>query len=527
MSILNKKIMPINKNIATILTLSAISICSSIAQNYEISFRILGSEEQPTTVKVENKTQNTEITLEGSNILNLVEDVTSRISNPNSTKNNNLTIYPNPIRNTSTLSFNNPETGEVMVNVINVKGENVARINKELPRGEVIFALEGFSTGCYVVNVSSKYYNSSLILQSKIEHKHAPSISLISNTHSTKSVLKSTALIAETIKMQYNDGDELKFTATINDRVSIKDNFIAQSNAIVEFAIPYFIMYHNVGTKNSPENPSVYTIETSDIILELPADSIGFSFGGWFTDLALSDTISSPAIALGSIGDTSFYAKWISPPIYDDRDGKVYQTVYIGNQLWMAENLAYLPKVDNNHDFVAKGYAAEPAYGVYGYDGSEVSKAKENANYNTYGVLYNFYAISKTNVCPIGWHVPSDDEWKTLEMELGMTINQANENSYRGTNQGSQLAWNIDLWTNGNLVEDKKFASSGFKALPSGYRNSSNGAFSYLGESGGWWTSSVNFSSSPFGRALLYSQTGVGRLAIDPLPGRSIRCVKD
>src|SRR5690554_382234 len=115
----------------------------------------------------------------------------------------------------------------------------------------------------------------------------------------------------------------------------------------------------------------------------------------------------------------------------DSRDGNEYNWVQIGDQVWMAENLAYLPSVN----MVADGSedAAGSYYYVYGYDGTNVADAKATANYNTYGVLYNWPAAmngtasSTTNpsgiqgVCPAGWHLPSDAEWTELTDYLGET----------------------------------------------------------------------------------------------------------
>ena len=79
----------------------------------------------------------------------------------------------------------------------------------------------------------------------------------------------------------------------------------------------------------------------------------------------------------------------------DSRDGHVYKTVEIGNQVWMAENLKYLPKVHSNDEFESAGINKQPGYGVLEYTGNNLSSAKEHSNYKTYGALYNMYAISE------------------------------------------------------------------------------------------------------------------------------------
>ncbi|MCF8358778.1 MAG: hypothetical protein K9H26_08480 [Prolixibacteraceae bacterium] len=90
--------------------------------------------------------------------------------------------------------------------------------------------------------------------------------------------------------------------------------------------------------------------------------------------------------------------------IFDERDGNYYNTVKIGEQIWMAENLAYLPQINRPSE---QSYTI-PLYYVYEYEGTEVNEAKAIENYQIYGVLYNWQAA--ISACPSGWHLPSDDE---------------------------------------------------------------------------------------------------------------------
>ena len=99
----------------------------------------------------------------------------------------------------------------------------------------------------------------------------------------------------------------------------------------------------------------------------------------------------------------------------DSRDGKTYKWVKIGKQVWMAENLAYLPVVSTS----AEGSLIDPYYYVYDYEGSDVATAKSNSAYSTYGALYNWPAA--VEACPSGWHLPNENEWATLAESLGGT----------------------------------------------------------------------------------------------------------
>ena len=108
--------------------------------------------------------------------------------------------------------------------------------------------------------------------------------------------------------------------------------------------------------------------------------------------------------------------------IQDSRDSQIYQYKTIGTQVWMTENLAYLPSVVGP----GTGSNSTAYYYVYGYDGTDVDAAKATSNYTTYGVLYNWPAAMSgaasssadpsgvQGICPTGWHLPSDAEWTTL-----------------------------------------------------------------------------------------------------------------
>ena len=153
------------------------------------------------------------------------------------------------------------------------------------------------------------------------------------------------------------------------------------------------------------------------------------------------------------------------------------------------------------------------------YQGS----SDEVANLATYGRLYNWYAVNDARgLCPVGFHVPTDSEWMTLEMALGMTSAQANSTGWRGTDQASQLkaSSNDSLPWNGTNT-------SGFSALPGGLRGYSNGAFDYLGDGGYWWSSSPSGSDAWY-RYLNSGGSNVGR-GYDGYVryGFSVRCVRD
>ena len=144
-----------------------------------------------------------------------------------------------------------------------------------------------------------------------------------------------------------------------------------------------------------------------------------------------------------------------------------------------------------------------------------------------YGKLYNWYAVNDARgLAPAGWHVPTDAEWKTLEMYLGMTQAQADGSSYRGTTEGGKMKEaGTTHWSSPNTGAVN---TSGFTALPGSIRlgtGSFGGAAS--GTSGVWWTSTEQSATSAWGRWLYYSGADVLRNFYNKHVGFSIRCVKD
>lgn len=201
----------------------------------------------------------------------------------------------------------------------------------------------------------------------------------------------------------------------------------------------------------------------------------------------------------------------------DSRDGKVYKTIKIGNQTWLAENLAYLPSVNLS----GEGSSSEARYYVYGYSGNDVNEAKATSNFQTYGVLYNYNAAIQA--CPTGWHLPTDDEWIQMEMFLGMSQEEADDTGNRGMDEGDKLKSTSGWEENGNGNN-----LSGFSALPAGIRTY-GGGFSDIGTWGEFWSSTFDRAGNThaWNRYLVSDTPEVGRWGFELSYGLSIRCIKD
>lgn len=192
-----------------------------------------------------------------------------------------------------------------------------------------------------------------------------------------------------------------------------------------------------------------------------------------------------------------------------DIDGNVYQIVKIGDQWWMAENLKVthyrngdvIPNVTDNAEWYN---LTTSAYCIYD---------NNSANVETYGCLYNWYAVADSrNIAPSGWHVPSDAEWTTLADYLGGVSAAGGKMKETGT----------EHWASPN---SGAINECGFSALPGGYRSRATiqmGEYAYFwsypeGDNLGAWYRFLYFNNSEFGR--LFSSY--------KLYGFSIRLVKD
>jgi uncharacterized protein (TIGR02145 family) len=200
------------------------------------------------------------------------------------------------------------------------------------------------------------------------------------------------------------------------------------------------------------------------------------------------------------------------PITVTDIDGNVYHTVTIGTQVWMVENLkttkyrngTAIPNVTDN---AAWGLSTTGAYCDYNNTPS---------NSATYGRLYNWDAVNTDNLCPIGWHVPTDAEWITLISHLG------------GESIASGKLKEVGL-THWNYPNTAATNETGFSALPGGSLEFSGGIYryEYIGSFGKWWSSTQVDPIFTWIWSMTYDDSNATRRAFDNNNGFSVRCIKD
>ncbi len=188
-----------------------------------------------------------------------------------------------------------------------------------------------------------------------------------------------------------------------------------------------------------------------------------------------------------------------------DGDGNVYDTVRIGTQTWLKENLKTtkynngdpIPHITDNAEWMTFGRGA-----YCWYDNNPGYK-------DTYGALYNGHAARLANfICPVGYHVPDDTEWRTLIDYLG----------------GEEIAGDklkaagAQFWG----VNNQSTNESGFTAIPGGWRHNYDGIFGSIGSYGKYW-------SSTFGHYVdMHSSNSWAYIkGLSPQTGFSVRCIKD
>jgi uncharacterized protein (TIGR02145 family) len=250
------------------------------------------------------------------------------------------------------------------------------------------------------------------------------------------------------------------------------------------------------------------------------------SFPSSITGLTANTTYYVRAYATNSAGtaygnEVSFTTLPSASYTVNDNDGNTYNTITIGTQVWLVENL----KTTKYNDGTAITYPetdntawTNNTTGAYAWYGNDAATYKA-----TYGALYNWYAVDHASnggksICPAGWHVPRDAEWTTLTTFLGGETVAGGKMKSTGTIEAG-----TGKWYDPNTGADN---SSGFSALPGGSRGY-DGTFSGIGNVAGWWSSTAGGATSAWFRYLDYEGSDAGSSNDSKTNGFSVRCIRD
>lgn len=230
--------------------------------------------------------------------------------------------------------------------------------------------------------------------------------------------------------------------------------------------------------------------------------SFALNIGGKTCTLNRTINVCTPA---------NVYNSNITYGTMSDQQGNVYKTVVIGSQEWMAENLK--TSVYRNGTTIPNVTANAQWSNLT--TGAWCSYSNNNQQQCPNGKLYNWYAVANTNgLCPVGWHVPTTNDWTNLENYLGGAFVAG----------GKLKSTSSQYWQSPNTGADNQ---SGFSGLPSGSRSSTGTSFADLGLRGYWW-SSTSINNTTANRFRLSNDMVNSQLVnFDKRSGFSVRCIKD
>ncbi len=268
-----------------------------------------------------------------------------------------------------------------------------------------------------------------------------------------------------------------------------------------------------------------------------PINSTG-SFSSMFYDAGPGITYHVKAFARSGSGiyyggETSFSTpdSMVLPVI--DRDNNIYYPLYIGDQVWLGENLRVshypdgtdIPRIEDRMEWFYMPWYNE-AYCWYENFGALAGK---------YGNLYTWPAamhLSESDttgeteiqgVCPDGWHLPDDEEWKQLEMYLGMSGKEADLEKWRGEDEGGKMKLNgTYMWNPPNTGATNE---SHFRAYPAGWRDGA-GYYTNIEKATRFWSSSIR-GGYAWMRQLDYNSSRIFRGTTGVYEALSVRCIKD
>ena len=465
--------------------------------------------------------------------------------------------YPNPFFALTYIDVYLAKPDEVSLNVYDLKGRTVSRHEDKLEEGMHQFSFSAGVEKTYILTVTSNnYVEKQIMLQMGVAGSATSEITYLGA--SAEEVPKTTPKSPD---FNFNPGDNLRFTGFVTDTGGNMDYGVINDSP--EASTEYLFDIANT----IPEKPSEISGEDSVLVyttgLVYEVEEVeGMTYlwsvpDGW----EITQGQGSHAITVDAgndSGDISVRAEnscgmseasVLSVDVYNDQepgtvtdiDGNVYQTVIIGDQEWMAENLRTTRDADGN-------------------DITRYCYVNNTENCNLYGGLYTWHTVmngqssSSINpsgvqgICPTGWYVPSHHEWTQLEQYICNALGNSNcgtkfpydhsTSGWRGTNEGNALKscrqvgsplgddCNTDEHPRWNLHSTHYgFDAFGFSALPGGARWTV-GSFYNFGTGGYYWSSTEYSSEYAWRRTMLHNYGSVARGDFNKAYGFSLRCVR-
>lgn len=432
--------------------------------------------------------------------------------------------YPNPFNEDTNVEIAAPEAQTMLATIYNTLGQRVAEEQITISAGYYTLnvSLAHLPTGVYFLRVGGQESSTvKLLKMGRSVHAAGPVFSVSPGSAAdlmTTGKATGDEFIIRAVKDRY---EELETPVSIIDEKEI--TIPLERNNIVEFVVVDKDGYE-VKKKLEIKKCDYRTVITTPYTLTLKSGVYTVT-GDVDAGVSLEKEVEIPSVDTTIV--LSIEKEEDDADTVTDIDGNVYKILAIGDNLWMKENLRttrysngdVIPQVTEDSKWQTLDGGAWAYY------------ENDPANDASYGKLYNWFAVDDSRgLCPGGWHVPDDDEWKQLEMYLGMSEQASDDEGSRGTDEGGKLKSTRTTpaahprWDAPNTGATNE---SGFSALPGGYR-SLNGDFNAKGRHAYFWPSLPGFSKAfSWGRHLAFNESGVSRNRYDKREGFSVRCVRD
>jgi uncharacterized protein (TIGR02145 family) len=480
------------------------------------------------SIHITNLTQGGDTTLHGTDTVLVLDQGTGTdggiISHPGQ-----LFLYPvtpNPVTQTATIRLFLPQESMVTLRAHDLPGREIASARQWLPAGYHTFSFTPGKEACYLLSVEALGQQQVQKLVSLAGTGGNAMIAYAGNHGGLNSMKVSLAIFP------WAPGDNLRFIGYTSNGMDTIDAQPVQSTL-------YTFQYQpQLPAPIANFTASDTTVQVNDTVQFIDLSTGNPTSWKWYFGDGDSSLQQSPLHTYNLVGiysvtliasnstDCDTMTKYIfmtvicggpgipcpGMPLLYDTNGNIYCTVQIGTQCWMKENLkarnynngTTIPNITSISTWTSLSTGARCWYN------------NDSATYAaTYGSLYNWYAVeNSSDLCPRGWHVPTDAEWTILTAFLGGLSVAGGPLKETGTTH----------WSYPNTGATN---SSGFTALPGGLRHGLSGSFGTIEGRGYWWSSSASTTSTAYHRELYFSDTMVSRWGNVNKHGFSVRCVRD
>ncbi len=326
------------------------------------------------------------------------------------------------------------------------------------------------------------------------------------------------------------------FTVQLGSSVPLTSVNWANGSKFMQLEIDLGSGFVDIGTQQMLSVPYAFYAGAISLNVSVTGDTLFFGEGNFvivpgISDANSSDDNNNAGTSLHSCGVPNVHNPDLVYGSITDREGNVYKTIVIGSQEWMAENLNV--STYQNGDEIATNLTSEEwSNAINTQLGTWTYYYDDDSYACPYGKLYNWFAcVDSRELCPIGWHVPTDQEWSTLINFLDSDSDGGNFFNTAGIQMKSSgtIEEGTGYWYSSDISSSN---SCGFSGLPGSFRSNNgflpaSGCCIDIGYLGQWWSSSEMYSYFAWTRSLALNDDGAYRSGNFCLDAYSVRCLRD